>query len=52
MLYVFAWRLQSLLSEEEFTDVTLVSDDIVAFKAQKFILSTCSPVMQDLLTGK
>ena len=32
-------------------DVTLVSDDKVAFPAHKFILGACSPILKDLLTN-
>ena len=42
-------NLKGLLSRNKFTDVTLVSDDKNTFKAHKFVLSACSPVLRDLL---
>ena len=41
--------LKAIFSNNENADVTLVSDDKVAFPAHKFILSACSPVFKDLL---
>ena len=43
------FNLKELLFGEKFTDVTLVSDDKIAFKAHKFLLGACSPVLRDLL---
>merc|ERR1719186_453240 len=40
---------QNLLTDEYFTDVTLVSEDHKPFRAHKIILSACSPVLQTLL---
>ena len=41
--------LSTLCKENSFTDVTLVSDDQIPFKAHKFVLSTCSPIIRNLL---
>ena len=43
------FNLKDLLLGRKFTDVILVSDDKKGFKAHKFILSACSPVLRDLL---
>ena len=40
---------KKLLFSNKFTDVTLVSDDKIAFKARKFVLGACSPVLRELL---
>ena len=40
---------QNLLTDEYFTDVTLVSEDHKPFRAHKIILSACSPVFKSLL---
>ena len=42
-------NLKELLFGNKLTDVTLVSDDKIAFKAHKFLLGACSPVLRDLL---
>ena len=41
--------LNYLFKRNNYTDVTLVSDDKVQFQAHKFVLSACSPVMKNLL---
>ena len=41
--------LKELFINNENADVTLVSDDKVAFHAHKFVLSSCSSVLKDLL---
>merc|ERR1719186_2536738 len=46
--YIFS-TAQNLLTDEYFTDVTLVSEDHKPFRAHKVILSACSPVLQTLL---
>ena len=38
-----------LLIEKSFSDVILVTDDHTQFKAHKFVLSACSPVLKELL---
>ena len=38
-----------LLTDNNFSDVTLVSDDQIQFKAHRFVLSACSPVLKDIL---
>ena len=43
------FNLKELLFGNKVTDVTLVSDDKIAFKAHKFVLGACSPVLRDLL---
>lgn len=43
------FNLKELLFGNKLTDVTLVSDDKIAFKAHKFLLGACSPVLRDLL---
>ena len=43
------FNLKELLFSNKLTDVTLVSDDKMAFKAHKFVLGACSPVLRDLL---
>ena len=43
------FNLKELLFGNKLTDVTLVSDDKIAFKAHKFVLGACSPVLRDLL---
>ena len=59
-VYNLKWKFftdnQDSALEELFTknnnqaDVTLVSDDKVAFPVQKFVIGACSPVLKDLLT--
>ena len=41
--------LKELFIDNKNADVTLVSDDKVAFHAHKLVLSSCSPVLKDLL---
>ena len=41
--------VKDALSQLEFTDVTLVSDDDKQIRAHKFILSSCSPVLRHIL---
>ena len=41
--------LSTLREEEDFFDVTLVSDDLQQFPAHKVVLSSCSPVWKNLL---
>jgi hypothetical protein len=40
---------KELLKEQEFADITLVSNDDIQLKAHKVILSSCSPVFKNLL---
>ena len=59
-VYNLKWKYftvnQDSSLEELFTkennqaDVTLVSDDKVAFPVHKFVIGACSPVLKDLLT--
>ena len=59
-VYNLKWKYfndnQDSTLEELFTknnnqaDVTLVSDDKVAFPVHKFVIGACSPVLKDLLT--
>ena len=35
--------------ERSFSDVTLVTDDHGQFQAHRFVLSSCSPILKDLL---
>ena len=45
--------VQSTLAGEardnNFTDVTLVSDELISYQAHQFVLSACSPRFKDLL---
>ena len=41
--------LGQLFDSEESSDVTLISDDQVKFKAHKFVLKACSPVFESIL---
>ena len=41
--------LGNLFDTGESSDVTLVCDDQVKFKAHKFILKSCSPVFENIL---
>ena len=41
--------LSNLFDTGESSDVTLVCDDQVKFKAHKFILKSCSPVFESIL---
>ena len=45
-----ASTLHILLTDDIFTDVTLVSDDQKQFKAHKVLLTACSPVFKSLLS--
>ena len=36
--------------DDQYRDVTLVSNDYVSFKANKLVLSACSPVFQSIIT--
>ena len=45
----FQGVLSNLFDTGESSDVTLVSDDQVKFKAHKFILKLCSPVFESIL---
>ena len=40
---------KELFEEEKYSDVTLVSDDQIQFKAHKIVLSACSPVFQKII---
>jgi hypothetical protein len=44
-----ASSLRDLITENMFSDVTLVSDEQIQFQAHKFVLSACSPVLKNLL---
>ena len=41
--------VRNLFEDQNFTDVTLVSDDLQEFKAHKVILSACSPFFEAVL---
>ena len=41
--------INALVTNERFTDVTLVSDDLAEFKAHKVILSGCSQLLNNIL---
>ena len=41
--------LTDVFTENSFSDVTLVSDDLIQFQAHKCVLSACSPVLKNLL---
>ena len=41
--------LSHLLTENSYSDVTLVSDDIIQFQAHKFVLGASSPVFKKIL---
>merc|ERR1712126_180742 len=43
--------LRQLLQSEDESDVTLVCDDQVRLKAHKFILKSCSPVFESILSN-
>ena len=45
----FQGVLGNLFDTGESSDVTLVCDDQVKFKAHKFILKSCSPVFESIL---
>ena len=40
---------KELMETQQYSDVTLVSDDNFTFKAHKFMLSACSPVFKNIL---
>ena len=42
---------KDLLESQEFTDVTLVSDDQHQYRVHKFILSACSTVFREIITN-
>ena len=42
---------KNLMETQEFTDVTLISDDQHQYKVHKFILSACSTVFRNILTS-
>jgi len=42
---------KDLMESQEFSDVTLVSDDQHQYKVHKFILSACSNVFKKILTS-
>ena len=46
----FQGVLGNLFETSESSDVTLVCDDQVKFKAHKFILKSCSPVFESILS--
>ena len=41
--------MQNMMQTDNFTDVTLVTDDKKSIKAHRNILSACSPVLNDIL---
>jgi hypothetical protein len=41
--------ISDVFTENSFSDVTLVCDDLIQFQSHKFVLSACSPVLKDLL---
>jgi len=41
--------MQNLMQSNESTDITLVCEDKIKFKAHKFILNACSPVFQSII---
>ena len=41
--------LKEIYKVEKYSDVTLVSDDQVHFKAHKIVLSACSPVFKNII---
>ena len=40
---------KDLYEEQQHSDVTLVSDDQIQFKAHKIVLSACSPVFKKIV---
>ena len=42
---------KNLMETQEFTDVTLISDDHHQYKVHKFILSACSTAFRKILTN-
>ena len=45
----FTSSIKSVSAGDEFNDVTLVSDELIPFKAHKFVLSSYSPVFKEIL---
>ena len=41
--------LETDITDNNFADVTLLSDDLSPFKVHKFVLSACSPVLKEIL---
>ena len=41
--------LHEMMKSNEFTDVTLVCDDKIQFKAHKIVLSACSSVFKSII---
>ena len=41
--------MRQMMESDEFTDVTLVTDDKKVFKAHRSVLSACSPVFKNIL---
>ena len=41
--------MQNLMQSNKSADVTLVSDDKTRFKAHKFVLNACSPVLKSII---
>ena len=54
-LKTFPESVQSIFkqvyNEGKFSDVTLICDDQLQFKAHRFVLSSCSPVFRQILAG-
>ena len=42
-------RVSDVIKEQRFCDVTLVSDDHTPFRAHRYVLSSFSPVLKDIL---
>ena len=42
-------RVSDVIKEQSFCDVTLVSDDQKPFQAHRYVLSTFSPVLKEIL---
>ena len=58
--YLLKWKffhlnvpltLEQEAAQNRFSDVTLVSDDMIPFKVHKFVLSANSPVLKDILVN-
>ena len=41
--------ISDVFTKDSYSDVTLVSDDLIQFKSHKCVLSSCSPVLKNLL---
>ena len=41
--------LHEMMKSNELTDVTLISDDKIQFKAHKTVLAACSPVFKSII---